>query len=89
VDLDVDVAVAFGTQKDDGSGGVNARTAKQESLGIVDMRPEKLEGTVIADGSRGGLRSWRFGGRSGARAVGVGVGENDGQTQEHCEERGR
>lgn len=48
-DLDVDIAVAFGTQKDDGSSCVNARAANQESLGIVDMRPKKLEGTGVAD----------------------------------------
>jgi hypothetical protein len=49
-DLDVDIAVGFGTQKDNGSRCVNARTANQESLGIVYMRPKKLEGTVVADG---------------------------------------
>jgi hypothetical protein len=47
--LDVDIAVGFGTQKHNGSSCVNARTSNQQSLGIVHMRPKKLEGTVVAD----------------------------------------
>jgi hypothetical protein len=83
--LDVDIAVAFGTQKDNGSSGVNARTANQQSLGIVHMRPKKLEGTVVADGWCGGLRSCRFGGNSRAKAR-LGIGENDAQADDDCEE---
>jgi hypothetical protein len=86
-DLDVDIAVAFGTQKDNGSSGVNARTANQQSLGIVHMRPKKLEGTVVADGWRGRLRSCRFGGDSRAKArLRLRVGENNAQADDDCEE---
>ena len=60
--LDVDIAVGFGTQKHNGSSCVNARTANQESLGIVHMRPKKLEGTVVAEG---------WGERDGAGGGGV------------------
>jgi hypothetical protein len=47
--LDVDITVGLATQKHNGSSCVNARTSNQQSLGIVHMRPEELEGTVVAD----------------------------------------
>ena len=49
VNLDVDVTIFFAPQEHNGSSCTDAGTPNQQSLRIVHMRPEKLEGTAVAD----------------------------------------